>query len=102
MTLNVGRNCNPTAPPEEHLWTYRMKQGLGRASKNEWRNVLEVGPLYFDMIDMLREWRFGFHDYYDVFIWDFVPCQSSLDMYNVVITVRVLPNHGIFVADRPP
>ncbi|KAM6506796.1 hypothetical protein FALCPG4_018622 [Fusarium falciforme] len=75
-----------TAPPEEHLWTYRMKQGLGRASKNEWRNVLEVGPLYFDMIDMLREWRFGFHDYYDVFIWDFVPCQSSLDMYNVVIT----------------
>ncbi|KAI8668515.1 hypothetical protein NCS55_00877700 [Fusarium keratoplasticum] len=75
-----------TAPPEEQLWTYRMKQGLGRASRNEWRNVLEVGPLYFDMTDMLREWRFGFDDYYDVFIWDFVPCQSSLDMYNVVIT----------------
>ncbi|RSL70419.1 hypothetical protein CEP53_001891 [Fusarium sp. AF-6] len=75
-----------TAPPEEQLWTYRIKQGLGRASKNEWRNVLEVGPLYFDMTDMLREWRFGFDDYYDVFIWDFVPCQSSLDMYNVAIT----------------
>ncbi|KAL6355081.1 hypothetical protein LRP88_11558 [Fusarium phalaenopsidis] len=43
-----------TAPPKEQLWTYRMKQGLGRASKNEWRNVLEVGPLYFDMTDMLR------------------------------------------------
>ncbi|RMJ18641.1 hypothetical protein CDV36_001763 [Fusarium kuroshium] len=24
-----------TAPPEEQLWTYRIKQGLGRASKNE-------------------------------------------------------------------
>lgn len=89
-----------TAPPEEQLWTYRMKQGLGRASKNEWRNVLEVGPLYFDMTDMLREWRFGFDDYYDVFIWDFVPCQSSLDMYNVVITVPLSPNQRIRIADR--
>ncbi|KAM0425389.1 hypothetical protein ACHAPT_009446 [Fusarium lateritium] len=75
-----------TAPPDEHLWTYRMKQGLGRASKNEWRNLLEVGPTYFGMTDMLREWRFGFHDYYDVFIWDFVPSQPSMDMYKIVIT----------------
>ena len=36
-----------TAPPDEHLWTYRKKQGLGRASKNEWENFLEVGPDYF-------------------------------------------------------
>ncbi|KAH6603838.1 mfs allantoate [Trichoderma cornu-damae] len=75
-----------TAPPEEHLWTYRRKHGIGRASKNEWNVVLEVGPEYFDMTDTLREWRFGFHDYYDVFIWDFVPDQSPMDMYNVVIT----------------
>ncbi|KAL7793753.1 hypothetical protein V8C37DRAFT_76190 [Trichoderma ceciliae] len=38
-----------TALPEEHLWTYRRKQGIGRASKNEWHNVLEVGPDYFDL-----------------------------------------------------
>ncbi|RFU76443.1 mfs allantoate [Trichoderma arundinaceum] len=75
-----------TAPPEEHLWTYRRKQGIGRASKNEWHNVLEVGPDYFEMTDTLREWHFGFHDYYDVFIWDFVPDQSPMEMYNVVIT----------------
>ncbi|OAQ58394.2 mfs allantoate protein [Pochonia chlamydosporia 170] len=74
-----------TAPPEEHLWTYRKKQGIGRASKNEWVNVLEVGPEYFDMTDALRKWRLGFDDYYDVFIWDFVPGQSSMVTYNVII-----------------
>lgn len=76
-----------TAPPDKHLWTYRRKHGIGRASKNEWDNVLEVGPDYFDMTDSLREWRFGFQDYYDVFIWSFVPDESPMDMYNVVITV---------------
>jgi hypothetical protein len=80
-----------TAPPEQHLWTYRKKQGLGRASKNEWDNILEVGPDYFDMTDTLREWRFGFHDYYDVFIWGFVPDESPMEMYNVIITVRSSP-----------
>ncbi|KAL6882312.1 hypothetical protein HDV57DRAFT_509473 [Trichoderma longibrachiatum] len=75
-----------TAPPNEHLWTYRSKSGIGRASKNEWQNVLEVGPAYFYMTDILREWRFSFDDYYDVFIWSFVPGQSPLDMYNVVIS----------------
>ncbi|KAL7931850.1 hypothetical protein V8C35DRAFT_308732 [Trichoderma chlorosporum] len=75
-----------TAPPDEHLWTYRRKQGIGRASKNEWQNVLEVGIDYFDMTDKLREWRFGFDDYYDVFIWDFVPGETPLRMYNVVIS----------------
>ncbi|GKU15973.1 unnamed protein product, partial [Fusarium langsethiae] len=33
-----------TAPSDEQLWTYRKKQGLGRASKNEWDTILEVGP----------------------------------------------------------
>lgn len=81
-----------TAPPDKHLWTYRRKHGVGRASKNEWDNVLEVGPDYFDMTDSLREWRFGFQDYYDVFIWSFVPGESPMDMYNVVITVSLVGN----------
>jgi hypothetical protein len=46
-----------------------------------------VGPDYFDMTDSLREWHFGFQDYYDVFIRSFVPDESPMDMYNVVITV---------------
>ncbi|KAH0527227.1 hypothetical protein TsFJ059_002251 [Trichoderma semiorbis] len=60
--------------------------GIGRASKNEWQNVLEVGPDYFDMTDVLREWRFGFDDYYDVFIWNLVPNESPLLLCNVIIT----------------
>ncbi|PNP50352.1 hypothetical protein THARTR1_08956 [Trichoderma harzianum] len=75
-----------TAPPKKHLWTYRRKQGIGSASKNEWQNALEVGPDYFDMTDALREWRFGFDDYYDVFIWNLVPNESPLLLYNVIIT----------------
>ena len=78
-----------TAPPEEHLWTYRKKQGFGAASKNEWQNILEVGPDYCALTDRLRQWRFGFDDYYDVFIWDFVPGQTSTQTYNVVITVSL-------------
>lgn len=81
-----------TAPPEEHLWTYRKKQGLGRASKNEWQTCLEMGHDYCALTDILREWHFGFDDYYDVFIWDFVPGQSAIDTYNIVVTVRSLLN----------
>ncbi|KAF5019520.1 hypothetical protein F66182_8462 [Fusarium sp. NRRL 66182] len=73
-----------TAPTDDQLWTYRKKQGVGRASKNEWLNLLEMGPDFFALTDKFREWRFGFHDYYDIFIWDFVPGQSSMDMYNIV------------------
>ncbi|KAI1206620.1 uncharacterized protein F4807DRAFT_463565 [Annulohypoxylon truncatum] len=75
-----------TAPEEEHLWTMRRKEGLGRASKNEWDIMLEVGPEYFDMVDILRRWRLGFEDYYEVWLWDFVPCNDPITLYNVIVT----------------
>ncbi|KAK6949802.1 hypothetical protein Daesc_008123 [Daldinia eschscholtzii] len=75
-----------TAPEEEHLWTMRHKEGLGRASKNEWDVLLEVGPEYFDMVDILRKWRLGFEDYYEVWLWDFVPCNDPILLYNIIVT----------------
>ncbi|KAI0378676.1 hypothetical protein F5Y04DRAFT_143384 [Hypomontagnella monticulosa] len=75
-----------TAPSKEHLWTIRHKEGLGRASKNEWSTVLEVGPAYFDMVDILRQWHLGFEDYYEVWLWDFVPCNDSTLLYNIIAT----------------
>ncbi|KLP12023.1 uncharacterized protein FFB20_09282 [Fusarium fujikuroi] len=81
-----------TAPNDEHLWTYRKKQGLGRASKNDWFNILDVGPDFMKLTDILREWRFGFDDYYDVFIWDFVPGEPHMDLYNIVVMASPLPN----------
>ena len=78
-----------TAPPKEQLWTLRQKQGLGRASKNEWQNVLEVGPSYFQRLDYLRRWRLGFDDFYEVYIWDFTPSQTAASIYNFVLTVSV-------------
>ncbi|KAG8420581.1 hypothetical protein J3459_010943 [Metarhizium acridum] len=95
-----------TAPPKQLLWTYRQKQGIGRASKNEYVNVLEVGPGYFRMLDILRNWRFGFDDYYDVFIWDFVPCQSAMATYNNIIhelknARRITNVRGIYAHMEP-
>ncbi|KAI0834510.1 hypothetical protein F5Y06DRAFT_156139 [Hypoxylon sp. FL0890] len=75
-----------TAPEEEHLWTIRHKEGLGRASKNDWEVVLEVGPDYFEMVDIVRKWRLGFDDYYEVWLWDFVPCNDAIPLYNVIVS----------------
>ncbi|CVL02188.1 uncharacterized protein FMAN_08270 [Fusarium mangiferae] len=44
----------------------------------------QVGPDFMKLTDILREWRFGFDDYYDVFIWDFVPGEPHMDLYNIV------------------
>ncbi|KAI1074329.1 hypothetical protein F5B20DRAFT_586346 [Whalleya microplaca] len=74
-----------TAPSEDELWTWRQKQGIGRASKNERDVLLEVGHEYFDMVDVLRKWRLGFDDYYDVWIWDFVPCNNPINLDNVIV-----------------
>ncbi|KAL6924063.1 hypothetical protein FSST1_001337 [Fusarium sambucinum] len=74
-----------TAPDEEQLWTLRRKSGLGRAAKNEWDNILEIGPDFMKLTDMLREWRFGFNDFYDIYIWDLVPGEDHAEMYNRVV-----------------
>jgi hypothetical protein len=79
-----------TAPPNEHLWTVRAKIGLGRASKNEWTELLTVGQKYFDLVEKYRQWRLGFDDYYNVYIWDFVPGQKPFTMYTIVICVRLV------------
>lgn len=79
-----------TAPQQDQLWTMRRKEGLGRASKNDWEVVLEVGPLYFEMVDILRRWHLGFEDYYEVWLWDFVPCNDPIQLYNVLVTVRYI------------
>ncbi|CAG1962744.1 unnamed protein product [Fusarium graminearum] len=71
-----------TAPPKEHLWTYRKKAGLGRAARNEWENILEMGPEFMKLTDQLREWRFGFNDFYDVYIWDLKPGQDEVEIFN--------------------
>lgn len=76
-----------TAPRDDHLWTCRKTEGLEKASKNEWDSVLSMGPDFMKLTDMLREWRFGFSDYYDVFIWDFVPGKSFINMYNTTVMV---------------
>lgn len=74
-----------TAPPSDERWIHRVKTGLGRASKKEWENVQEMGRKFFSYVDLQREWHFGFDSCYDVYVWDFVPGQSLLDLLNRLI-----------------
>ncbi|KAF2638583.1 hypothetical protein P280DRAFT_471187 [Massarina eburnea CBS 473.64] len=60
-------------PPVEELWLMRQKSGYGRAAKNEFENMVEVGPEFFERMDSIRKWRFGFEEYYDMYIWDATP-----------------------------
>lgn len=77
-----------TAPEPEHLWTWREKHGLGRSSKSEWTNRLEVGPLYFLKVELLRKFYLNFDDYYEVWLWDFVPGATPFKIYSVIVEVR--------------
>lgn len=71
-----------TAPDDDNaLWTLRYKMGMGRAAKNDWETVLEVGPSYFQAVEYFRNWRLGFDDYFEVWIWDFVPGQTGISKW---------------------
>ncbi|KAI2637266.1 hypothetical protein GGS21DRAFT_489042 [Xylaria nigripes] len=74
-----------TAPKDKDaLWTLRYKMGMGRAAKNEWETVLEVGPDYFVGVELYRNWHLGFDDYLEVWIWSFVPGEDGFMLYNVI------------------
>lgn len=64
------------SPPEDELWLVREKSGWGRASRNEYQVLGEVGPVFFESMDKSRKWHFGFEEFYDVYIWDSSPGRS--------------------------
>lgn len=63
-------------PPDEELWLIREKSGWGRASRNEYEILAEVGTKFFEDMDKHRKWHFGFEEFYDVYIWDSAPGRS--------------------------
>ncbi|KAF1983275.1 hypothetical protein K402DRAFT_338776 [Aulographum hederae CBS 113979] len=69
-------------PDAEELWFVRSKNGLGKSSKTSWKIVSEVGPKFFADMEEQREWRFGFNDYYDVYLWDKYPGAPMENFYN--------------------
>ncbi|KAF1830577.1 hypothetical protein BDW02DRAFT_558680 [Decorospora gaudefroyi] len=60
-------------PPKDELWLLREKSGWGRAAKNDFEIVGEVGPGFFEKMEALRSWQLNFEEYYDVYIWATVP-----------------------------
>ena len=71
----------------DNLWLARERSGLGRASKNEWNILERVEAAIFDRMASAREWRFGFNDFYDVYVWDLVPGQKIHDLFGNITTV---------------
>ncbi|KAL6720831.1 hypothetical protein ACLMJK_002756 [Lecanora helva] len=86
-------------PPEDQLWLNRHKSGMGRASKNEWTIRAKVGPEFFEKMERMREWHFGFNDYYDVYVWDFEPGQSFSQLYSTVSTALFKANSFSSIKD---
>lgn len=64
------------SPPEDELWILRQKSGWGRAARNEFDVIGEIGPTFFEQMDRSRKWHFGFPEVYDVYVWDSSPGRS--------------------------
>lgn len=76
------------APTEKNArWIHRVKSGLGRASKNEFEVTLAVGSELLRTLDRLRDWRFSFDAHYEIYIWDFPPGQTPMDLFHSMIDV---------------
>ncbi|KAL9095335.1 MAG: hypothetical protein Q9165_002206 [Trypethelium subeluteriae] len=76
-------------PPDEELWLQREKFGPGRASRNKWRVIKEVGSKLFEDLDSRRDWRFSFNSYYDILMWDNEPGRTFDALYSVVTNMLI-------------
>lgn len=76
------------APQGENArWIYRVKSGLGRASKNEFEVLQAVDRKLLLELDRQRKWRFNFDSHYELYIWDFVPGESPMELFNYLLDV---------------
>ncbi|KAK3935401.1 hypothetical protein QBC46DRAFT_422732 [Diplogelasinospora grovesii] len=69
-----------TAPNEEDRWLVRSKFGLGRASKSEWEIEDQIDAFFMHFAVGLCDWRFTLNDYYEVYMWDFVPGLEPMEL----------------------
>jgi hypothetical protein len=79
-------------PPKEELWLLRQKSGWGRANRNEFDVIGEIGPEFFEQMDIARKWRFGFVEYYDVYVWDANPGRSFFILHRKLEEVSCHPS----------
>lgn len=78
---------------ENSRWIHRVKSGLGRASKNEFEVVQAVDRKLLLELDRQREWRFNFDSHYELYIWDFVPGEGPMELFNYLLDVSQ-QSHG--------
>lgn len=44
-------------------------------------------------LDRQREWRFNFDSHYELYIWDFVPGEGPMELFNYLLDVSQ-QSHG--------
>ena len=71
-------------PPEEQCWLKRVKSGVGRAAKNEFKILQAVGKEFFEEMDAKRTWSLSFDDHYDVYVWALEAGENFHVFCNVV------------------
>lgn len=69
----------------------RERSGVGRASKNDWKNVKEVGPKFFEDMEKHRLYSVDFSEIYDIVIWDLEAGQYFPHLYNKIQKVFSSP-----------
>ncbi|KAK3680976.1 hypothetical protein B0T22DRAFT_523758 [Podospora appendiculata] len=85
------------APNEEHRWIVRTAFASAAARSgdlddDEWDEELVVGPDFFEFAERERKWRFGFDEYYTIYMWDFVPDQSHTKMCSSIQEMLIKAN----------
>lgn len=92
------------APQGENArWIHRVKSGLGRASKNEFEVLQAVDRKMLLELDRQRKWRFNFDSHYELYIWDFVPGESPMELFHYLVDVSQQPsaeNQGQILTDQ--
>jgi hypothetical protein len=74
-------------PPADELWLVRQKAGYGRSSRGQWHTVKSVGQSFFHDMEKYRDFRLGFDDYYDVFIWSRDAGETFSVLYSGILEV---------------
>lgn len=80
------------APPAKHCWIARSRPGVafyGRQSEDDWDEELLVDHMFLEFARSQCKWHFGFTDYYEIYMWDYAPGGSPMNMYHRIRDVSV-------------
>ena len=91
-------------PESEYIWLDRHKAGYDCFGDPEWDDGLSVNEELLTTFSTrrVREWQFGFTDYYEVICWDVVPNRSFSTLHATILDALLKANRVCSGADNFP